>query len=83
MVLTVQKDNYDEKLSLICDFARMLRITDGELMDITYIIKCIYNEEGEETYSFKSQKVPGVFGELLNLYVYDNTTSGNAGATIE
>jgi hypothetical protein len=82
MVLTVQKDNYDEKLSLICDFARMLRITDEELMDITYIIKCVYNEV-EEEYSFKSQTVPNVFGELLNLYVYDNTTSRNAGATIE
>jgi hypothetical protein len=85
MVLTVQKDNYnyDKKLSLICDFARMLRITDEELMDITYVIKCIYNEEGEEQYSFKSKTVPNVLGELLNLYVYDNTTSGNAGATIE
>ena len=67
MVLTVDKNNYDERLSLICDFARMLRITDDEMMDISYTIKCVYNEV-EEEYSFKSDMVPSVLGALFNLY---------------
>lgn len=72
MILTVQKDDYDEKLSLICDFVRMLRISDDELMDISYTIKCIYNEVDTE-YVFKSETVPAVLGNLLNLYGNSNT----------
>ena len=67
MILTVQRDDYDEKLSLICDFARMLRLTDDELMDISYTIKYIYNEV-EKEYVFKSETIPAVLGKLFNLY---------------
>jgi len=34
MILTVDKTNYEEKLSLICDFSRILKIFDEEIEDI-------------------------------------------------
>ena len=67
MILSVEKESSDKWLSLICDFARMLRITDDELMDITYAIKCVYNEV-ENEYVFKTETIPGVLGNLFNLY---------------
>ena len=67
MILSVEKESSAEWLSLICDFTRMLRITDEELMDITYAIKCVYNEVKDE-YVFKTETIPGVLGNLFNLY---------------
>lgn len=75
MIVSVTSDVSDDSLSLICDFARMLRITDDELLDITYAIKCIYNEVKED-YVFKSESVPAVLGNLFSLY-------GNSDFTIE
>ncbi len=43
MVLTVDKSNAEEYLSLICNFANMLYITNDEFEDIIKIIKIIYN----------------------------------------
>lgn len=67
MILTVDDTNADEKLSLICDFARMLKITDDEMLDISYTIKTIYNEVDTE-YEFKTNSVPAVLGNTFNLY---------------
>ena len=67
LILTVDKNNAQEYLSLICDFAKMLRITNEEFEDIIYAIKCIYNEVNKE-YIFKSESVPAVLGGIFNLY---------------
>lgn len=67
MVLTVDKTDKEEKLSLICDFSRMLKISDEEIMDILQVIKVIYHEE-EEGFAFKSNTVPSYFSKVLNLY---------------
>lgn len=67
MILTVDKTDAEEHLALICDFAKMLRITDDEFEDIIQIIKIIYNEVTSE-YLFKSENIPSVFGSLLNIY---------------
>ena len=75
MIISVENEDSDEWLSLICDFTRMLRISDDELMDITYAIKCIYNEV-EEEYVFKTDTIPTVLGNLFNLY-------GNSDFTVE
>lgn len=72
MVLTVDKSNADEYLSLICDFAQMLRITDAEFEDILQTIKIIYNEI-EEEYVFKSENIPSIFGSLFDLYGTQDT----------
>lgn len=67
MILTVDKNNAQEYLSLICDFAKMLRITNEEFEDIIYAIKCVYHE-GNGEYLFKSESIPRVLGGIFNLY---------------
>ena len=67
MVLTVDKTDHEEKLSLICDFAKMLKITDEEMLDILQVIKVLYHEE-ENGFKFKSQTVPSYFSRVLSLY---------------
>ncbi len=67
MVLTVDKTDVEEKLSLICDFVKMLNITDAELEDIIHVIKIVYNEV-EKEYQFKTETIPNTFGKLFNLY---------------
>lgn len=71
MVLTVDKSNAEEHLSLICDFAQMLKISDEEFEDVLQIVKVIYNEvggEGEKEYIFKSKQIPKIFDPLFKLY---------------
>ncbi len=67
MVLTVDKTDVEEHLSLICDFAKMLNITDAEMEDIIHVIKVVYNEV-EKEYQFKTEIIPNTFGKLFNLY---------------
>lgn len=67
LVLTVDKNNAQEYLSLICDFAKMLEITNDEFEDIIYVIKCVYNVE-DKNYAFKTETIPNIFDGVLNLY---------------
>lgn len=65
MVLTVDNSVFDEHLSMICDFARMLQITDEEMEDILQVIKVQYYEE-ELGNMLKSQRVNGIFFNRIN-----------------
>lgn len=67
MILTVDKTDAEEHLALICDFAKMLRITEDEFEDIIQTIKIVYNELTTE-YVFKSENIPSIFGSLFNMY---------------
>lgn len=67
MVLTVDKTDAEEHLALICDFAKMLKITEDEFEDIIQTIKIVYNEVATE-YVFKSESVPSILGSLFNMY---------------
>lgn len=67
MVLSVDKTEKDEHLSLICDFARMLKITDDEMEDMLMVIKVLYHEE-ESGFEFKTETVPNIFSRVLCLY---------------
>lgn len=67
LVLTVDKNKAQEYLSLICDFAKMLKITNDEFEDIIYVIKCVYNVE-DKNYAFKTETIPNIFDGVLNLY---------------
>lgn len=66
LILTVDKSDADEHLSLICDFASMLRITDDEFEDIIQVVKFICNEESSD-YVFKSEEVPLIFNSLYDM----------------
>ena len=67
MILTVEKTDAEEHLALICDFAKMLRITEDEFEDIIQCIKIVYNEVTTE-YVFKSYTVRSTLGRLCDLY---------------
>lgn len=67
MILTVDKTDAEEHLALICDFAKMLRITEDEFEDIIQYIKILYNEVTTE-YVFKSDNVRSTLGSLCDLY---------------
>lgn len=65
-VLAVDKTDFEEKLSMICDFAKMLQISDEEVMDIVMVIKYIFREETSP--KFVSEDIPEIFGEVLKMY---------------
>lgn len=67
LVLTVDKTDADEKLSLICDFARILKITDEEMEDIVNVIKIVYQEADTEI-TFKSENIPIIFHRTIGIY---------------
>ena len=66
MILTVDKADAENHLALICDFAKMLRITEDEFEDIIQTVKSVYHEATTE-YMFKSKSIPSVFGSLFNM----------------
>lgn len=45
MILAVDDADKEEHLSLICDFAKMLKISNAEMMDIVQVIRVIYHIE--------------------------------------
>lgn len=67
MILSVDDTDADDKLSLICDIARMLKITDDELIDIAYVIKTVYNDV-DDGYKIKTDMAKKVFGKVIKLY---------------
>lgn len=79
LILTVDKNNAEEKLSLICDFTRMLNISDDEVLDILLVIKIILHKEDYEPIKtqslfgvsikqgkFKTDKVKNIFLGIFN-----------------
>lgn len=67
MILTVDESQQD-KLPLICDFARMMNITDEEMMDLVNVIRYIYHK-GQAS-AVKSDNVKAVFEDVLKMYDY-------------
>lgn len=67
MILTVDKTDAENHLALICDFAKMLYITEEEFEDIIQTVKLIYNELPKE-YLFKSETIPNYLSSLFCLY---------------
>lgn len=67
MMLTVDKTDAENHLALICDFAKMLKITEDEFEDIIQTVKIVYNEVTTE-YTFKSENIPSVLGSLFDMY---------------
>ena len=67
MILTVDKTGAEEHLALICDFAKMLKITEDEFEDIIQTVKVVYNEVTTE-YTFKSENICLVLGSVFDMY---------------
>ncbi len=68
MVLAVDDNKKEEHLALICDYAKMLNVTDDEVIDIVNVIKIIFEDKTAE--SFKTQTISGIFKDVLKLCNY-------------
>lgn len=69
--LSVDKTNYEEKVSLISDFTHVLGISEEILKDIILVIRVIFGEE-DKGFKFSTDKIPDVFSEVLKLFQEDN-----------
>ncbi len=67
MIMSVDDSMQDERLSFICDFAKLTGISDDDLLDLVHIIRTIYYGE-DEHYEYKSRGVRVYFKELINKY---------------
>lgn len=63
MVLAVDQTNSEEYLSIICDYSRLLKISDDEMEDLFAVVRCIFNDKEEPI--FKSKIVPEIFKKAL------------------
>lgn len=61
IVLAVDDTDKEKHLSLICDFARMLDVTDDEMKDLVNVIKRIFKCGAYEP--IKTQRVRDMFNE--------------------
>ena len=73
-ILAVDKNDAEEKLSLICDFARMLNISDNELRYIFIVLKSIIHKKNYEQKFVKESEfgkvddnVRKIFSRVLSL----------------
>lgn len=66
MILAVDDADKEEHLSLICDFAKMFKVGDVELMDLVRIIQGIYDIEGD--YKIQTEWAVREFGSLIKKY---------------
>lgn len=69
LMIPVDSTNKEEHLSLICDFAKALGISDEEMLDITKVIQVI-NDLAEERIVFHSKTIPSYFRHVFGNYEY-------------
>lgn len=67
-ILAVDKKDAEEKLSLICDFARLLNISDNEIMYIFMVIKSVINQKNYEQEFLKEGKLDKVNDNVCNIF---------------
>ena len=69
MILSVDDSMADYHLSRICEFAKIMNVSDDKLLDIAAVIKYIYNDnDNKGEFEFKSSSVKKVFKDLVNLF---------------
>lgn len=64
MILTVDDTDKEGHLSLVCDLARMLEVSDEDVMDILHVIQVIYHQN-EEGIKFHSEYMKDIFSKLM------------------
>ena len=66
MILAVDDTNKEEHLSLICDYAKMLKVTDEEMSDLVNVVKYVFQDKTFE--DLKTETVKKYFENVLNIY---------------
>lgn len=67
MILSVDDTDREERLSSICDLAKIWQISDEEMMDIVHVIRIVYYREEAK---FQNMSVMQRFAKLLKNYGY-------------
>ena len=65
MILAVDSRNAEDHLSLICDFAVMLGISEAEFEDMIHVVKKVCQGESGK-YEYKTDMVKKIFGSLYS-----------------
>jgi len=63
--VTVYKENYDENLSFIIDFARVFGLSKDEILDITEVSKAFFGNS-QKDFSFKTKEVGQLFSSVYS-----------------
>lgn len=66
MVLAVDDTNKEEHLSMICAYAKTLKISDDEMMDMVRIIRIFYNIEEDDM--LQTYRVIDEFDKVIEKY---------------
>lgn len=66
MILAVDDEDKEEYLSLICDFAKILKISDEEMMDLVRVIRIIY--QVEENIDIQTKDIKRWFAKVVGKY---------------
>ena len=66
MILAVDDADKEDCLSLICDFAEMLKIRDVEMMELVQIIRAVFQMEGN--LNIQTISVNTRFGKVIERY---------------
>ena len=66
MILAVDDTDKEEHLSLICDYSKMLQITEEEMLDLVNVVKYVFQDTTFE--NPKTDTINKYFGEVLKIY---------------
>lgn len=65
MSLAVDRTDYEERLSTVCDFAVMLGISDDEIADIVQVVRYVYRDIKAKDVALKTSSCKEVFKNLI------------------
>ncbi|MGB4093524.1 MAG: hypothetical protein WBK46_16515 [Ruminococcus flavefaciens] len=65
MALAVDKTDYEERLSTVCDVAVMLEVTDDEMADIVQVVRFVYRDIKAEDVALKTESCQKFFEKLI------------------
>lgn len=67
MILAVDKNQGEDKLSLVCDFAKLVEITDDEMEDLVLIVKLVLKQDISGL-SLKTETIKNRFEHVIAKY---------------
>ncbi len=65
MSLAVDRTDYEERLSTVCDVAVMLDISDDEMADIVQVVRYVYRDIKAEEVALKTESCQKFFEKLI------------------
>jgi hypothetical protein len=65
MALAVDRTDYEERLSTVCDVAVMLEISDDEMADIVQVVRFVYRDIKAEEVALKTESCQKFFEKLI------------------